>query len=185
MKASTKNQVQGTFHQFNRSQFRLRFTGIEGIDMKKLLVGAALTLIVIITGSLAMAATNTLTVNGTVTGTCKFITPASSLSFTLDPSLATDAIATTTPSFWCTRGATYSATTDDGMNFLAGKRMKSTGSPSEFIKYSVDLTSASGTGSGKSTPILLLVTGTVSNADYINALAANDYTDSVVITITP
>lgn len=157
--------------------------------MKKLLVVAVVAvaaLIVMMTGSEVMAAENTLTVNGTVIGTCKFNTPTSTLSFILDPSLATDATATTNPAFWCTRGASYAAVTDNGVNFVGTqKKMKSAGTPAELINYSVALSPASGTGSGKGTPISLVVTGTVLNADYINAMALNDYTDTVVITITP
>jgi len=155
--------------------------------MKKILLAAAVALIVIITGSVAMAAgTNTLTVNATVVGTCNFNTATSTISFTLDPNSSADGTATTVPTFWCTRGTTVTPTTDNGKNFSGGsKRMKSTANPTEFIPYSVTLTPSSTSGSGKSTPINLTVTGTVLNADYVSALAANDYTDTVVITIKP
>ena len=155
--------------------------------MKKLLIAAAVVLIAIITSSVAMAAgTNTLTVNATVVGTCGFNSATSIISFTLDPSSSADATATTIPTFWCTRGTTVTAVTNNGLNFSGGsKRMKSTANPTEFIPYSIAMTPGSTTGSGKGTPINLTVTGTVFNANYINALAVNDYTDTVVITITP
>jgi hypothetical protein len=63
--------------------------------------------------------------------------------------------------------------------------MKSAGTPAEMILYSLALTPASGSGTGKNTPITLLVTGTVLNADYVDAMALNDYTDTVVLTIAP
>lgn len=154
--------------------------------MKKLLILLAVALIVMMTGIVVLAADNTLTVNATVTGTCKFITPASTLSFTLDPGSGDDATATVTPTFWCTKGSAVAAASDNGLNgVLTQKKMKSTAHDSELIPYSIALTPGSTTGSGKSTPINLLVTGTVLNADYINAMAYNDYTDTVVITITP
>jgi len=155
------------------------------------LVSAVVVVAVIVfaMGGVASAGgTNTLTVNATVLGACHFNTAASTLSFTLDPSSGADAVATVVPTFWCTRGTTLTTpvTTDNGLNFLGGsKRMKSTANPTEFIPYTVALTPASTLGAGKSTPINLTVTGTVLNANYINALAANDYTDTVVITIAP
>jgi spore coat protein U-like protein len=158
--------------------------------MKKLLAAMAATvaLSVIITGSAVLAGgTNTLTVNATVSGTCQFITPTSTLSFTLDPSSAANATATTIPTLWCTRGTTATITVGNGTNFTGGnKRMKSLANPTEFIPYTLALTPVGViTGLGKNTPISLTISGTVLTADYVNALAANDYTDTVVITITP
>lgn len=156
--------------------------------MKKLLVVAAVALIVIVTGSIALAGdTNTLTVTATVLGSCKFNTATSTLTFTLDPSSVADATVSTVPTFWCSNGTTVGTpTTNNGLNYSGGsKRMKSASNPTAFIPYSVTLTPGSTTGAGKSTPINLTVTGTVLNANYINALAANDYSDTVVITIAP
>jgi hypothetical protein len=153
------------------------------VAMKKLAV-AVVALIVMMTGSVALADTNTLTVNGTVTGTCKFVTATSTLSFTLDPSLATDATATTSPTFWCTKGAAYTATSGQGSNYSTKNRMKGLTTLTEFIPYSLVLSPASGSGTGKNTPITLLVTGTVSNADYVD-VAAQNYSDTVVLTVLP
>jgi spore coat protein U-like protein len=161
--------------------------------MKKLLavVTAAVALSVImagIAGSVVLAGgTNTLTVNATVSGSCQFITATSTLSFTLDPGSGANATATTVPTLWCTRGTTATITVGNGTNFTGGnKRMKSLANPNEFIPYSLVLTPVGAiTGLGKNTPINLTITGTVLTADYVNALAANDYTDTVVITITP
>jgi spore coat protein U-like protein len=140
-------------------------------------------------GGVAFAANNsTLYVNATVTGTCQFNTGASTLQFTLDPSSSSDAIATVVPTFWCTRGTTVTTpiATDNGLHYSGGsKRMMSAANPTEFIPYAIDMVPASTTGAGKSSPINLTINGTVLNANYVNALAADDYSDTVVITIAP
>jgi len=152
--------------------------------MKKLLV-AAVALIFMMTGSVVIAADNTLTVQATVTGTCKFVTGTSTLNFgTLDQGLATDPTGTASPTFWCTKGSTYTATTGQGLNYSVKNRMSSL-STTDFIPYTLGLAPATGSGSGKTTPITLTVTGTILNADYVNVAAAANYTDTVVITITP
>jgi spore coat protein U-like protein len=139
------------------------------------------------TGSIALAGgKNTLTVKATVTGTGKFMHPTSTILFILDPSSAADAAATTTATFWCTKGTTFGITSGNGLNYSgASKRMKSTGTPTEFIPYSVALTPSGTLGLGPGTPLVLTLDGSILNANYVNALAANDYTDTVVITIAP
>jgi spore coat protein U domain-containing protein, fimbrial subunit CupE1/2/3/6 len=138
-------------------------------------------------GVASAGGTNTLTVNATVLGACYFNTATSTLPFTLDPSSGANAVATVVPTFWCTRGTTVTTlSAGNGLNYLAGSnRMKSAANPTEFIPYSLALSAASMLGAGKSNPINLTVTGTVLNANFINALAANDYSDTVVITIAP
>lgn len=153
--------------------------------MKKLLIVAAVALIVMMTGIVVLAATNTLTVNATVTGTCRFNSGTSTLDFgTLDQSLTTDPTGTASPTFWCTKGSAYTAAAGQGLNYSSKNRMLSS-TTSEFIPYSLGLAPAAGSGSGKTTPITLTVTGTILNADYVNVAAASNYTDTVVITITP
>jgi spore coat protein U domain-containing protein, fimbrial subunit CupE1/2/3/6 len=138
-------------------------------------------------GAASAGGTDTLTVNATVLGSCYFNTATSTLPFTLDPSSGANAVATVVPTFWCTRGTTVTTLSNNtGLNFAAGSnRMKSAANPTEFIPYSLGLSAASMLGAGKSTPINLTITGTVLNANFINALAANDYSDTVVITIAP
>jgi len=140
-------------------------------------------------GGVAFAGnTSTLTVNATVKGTCEFNTASSILQFTLDPSSSADAVATVAPTFWCTKGTTVTTpiATDTGLHYSGtSKQMMSAANISEFIPYTIDLAPASTTGAGKSTPIKLTITGTVLNSNYINALAASDYSDTVVITIAP
>lgn len=143
---------------------------------------------VVLVSSVAMAAdTNTLTVTANVVGTCKFNSATSTLAFgALDPSVGTDAAASTTVNFWCTKNASYTITDDDGMyeTGLNANRMRHATIVTEFIPYSMSLSPTSGTGSGPSTPITLNISGTVLGTDYINAAAGN-YSDTVVISITP
>lgn len=138
-------------------------------------------------GGIAMAAgTNTLAVSASVVGTCKFDFAASTLNFgALDPALATDATASTSTTFWCTKGAAYSISDDSGLNELvAGSpRMQNTVNPLEYIPYSLSYVN-SGAGLGKTAAITLNLNGTVLNADYVNAEAGN-YSDTVTITVTP
>jgi spore coat protein U-like protein len=139
-------------------------------------------------GGEAMAGdTNTVTVTANVVGTCKFNSATSTLAFgSLDPSGSGDKTATASPTFWCTKNASYSITDDDGLHELAanGNRMQNTTAPAEFLPYTFSYNPASGTGTGRTTPITLNISGTVAFADYQNA-AVGDYADTVVLTITP
>ena len=129
--------------------------------------------------------TSVVPVTATVTGTCKFLT-AGSIAFTLDQNATTDASGTVSnPTFWCTKGSTYTVTDNSGANALAGaRRMKNTTIATEFIPYSFAYTTT-GLGTGKTTPITLtLSAATITNANYVNA-AAGSYADSVTLTINP
>lgn len=156
--------------------------------MRKLVVLAMVLGLVSVLGSTAFAQqTNTVTVSANVVGTCRFVSPTSTLGFGgLDPSSGADANASATATFWCTRGAAYSITDDDGLYETGANanRMRHTTTSTEFIPYSISYTPATGTGSGPQTPITLNISGTVTFANYQNA-AAGDYSDTVVLTITP
>lgn len=157
--------------------------------MRKTLLAATVAVVIAVLGGIALAGdTNTLTVNATLAGACNFITPkTATLSFTLDATSTSSATATVSPTFWCTKGTTVGTpSTDNGLNPSGGsKQMKSASNPTEFIPYSLVLTPSATTGSGKSTPINLKIDGTVLNAAYIDKTAANDYSDTVVVTIAP
>lgn len=133
----------------------------------------------------SVAATNTLSVSASVSGTCRFNSATSTLAFgALDPSLSTDATATSSTTFWCTKDTTYSITNDGGLHNSSGPRMQHATIPAEFIPYTLTLSPLTGSGSGKATPVTLNISGTIVNANYINAAAGN-YADTVVITVTP
>lgn len=154
--------------------------------MKKL-IAVVMAIAIIAMAGVAMAAdTNTVTVNANVSGTCKF-TGTSAVSFTLDPSSALDATANGSITYWCTKGAGGTLAISGYGNDSGGNHyMVSTSTPAEKIKYTLTAgTSDSYTGQGKGTPKTLTVTGSVSNGDYINAVALTDYADTVTYTINP
>lgn len=134
-----------------------------------------------------LADTNTLTVSASVTGTCKFSSATSTLSFgALDPSSASDASASNTTTYWCTKGVVASTSAGDGSNFSGGsRRMAGTGAAAgDFIPYSLALAGGTQTGVGPGTPLTLTIDGDIVNADYVNATAGS-YSDTVTLTITP
>lgn len=134
----------------------------------------------------ALAAdTANVAVSATVTGTCKF-NSGGAIAFALDPNSAAPAAGTvTSPIFWCTKGASYTVTGNDGANSVtAGARRMKHATLTEYIPYSFSYT-ATGTGTGKTTPITLtLSSATVANTDFVNA-SAGSYADTVVLSITP
>jgi spore coat protein U-like protein len=157
--------------------------------MKKLCGYLVLLGVVLCGMSSAFAAdTNTLTVSANVVGTCRFNNATSTLAFgALDVTSAADANANgSAVTFWCTNGAAYTITHDDGLNEsgVNAPNMEHTVAAGEFLPYTLNLNPTAGTGSGPSTPVNLAITGTVANADYIDALAG-DYEDTVTITINP
>ena len=134
--------------------------------------------------TLAQAATSTVPVTANVVGTCKFLT-AGAVNFVLDPSTTTAATgAVTAPTFWCTKGSTYSIGADNGANASGTQKQMKNTSTTELIKYSLGISTPTGTGSGPATAITLALTASVANVDFIGA-SAGSYADSVVLTITP
>lgn len=132
----------------------------------------------------ALAAdTNTVAISTSVTGTCRFNSANSSLAFTLDASSSSDVTATSTTTFWCTKTTSYTLSKDNGLYNSGGMRMKHS-TLNEYIPYAVALSPTSGAGAGKSTGITLSISGTVVNANYINA-SAGSYADTVTLTLTP
>ena len=132
------------------------------------------------------ADTATVTVSANVVGTCKF-NSGGSVSFTLDPTSGSNATGTVTqPAFWCTKGASYTITDDKGVNEasagVAPRRMVHA-TLTEYIPYTFAYT-ATGTGTGKTSPITLDISASVVNSDFVNASAGN-YADTVTLSITP
>jgi len=136
-------------------------------------------------GILMGADSNTLTVSASVTGTCKFSSGTSALNFgTIDQSSSADATASGNTQFWCTRNATYTVSANNGLYFDTSRRMRHATETTEYIPYSLIFTPSSGTGTGKTSPITLSLSGTITNANYVNAIAGN-YADTVILSITP
>lgn len=168
-------------------------------------LGAFLALVALVLMPRVIAGDNaTVNVLANVVGTCKFepVGASTTLDFgTLDPSVGTDVNANTTLQFWCTRGATYTITDDNGQNESGTThRLLHTTTAGEYIPYSycytdtggpitpcsTDTTSETGTGGGPPplNLITLYISGTITGANYVNALAGS-YSDTVTMNITP
>jgi spore coat protein U-like protein len=156
--------------------------------MKQLTFWAVAIALVLTMGGMGFAAdTNTLSVSANVVGTCKFNVATSTLPFgALDPTSAADATASGSVTFWCTNGASFTVSDDDGLyeTGVNANRMRHATDVTQFIPYGLTLSPTTGTGTGPSTPITLTIDGLISNANYVNAMAG-DYADTVVITVSP
>ncbi len=154
--------------------------------MKRIRIGlvGALCAAGILGSSAALAGdTATVAVSATVVGVCKF-NSGGTVSFTLDPSAGGNVNGTVSqPQFWCTKGASYTISDDDGLNESGTTHQMKHASLAEYIPYSFSYT-ASGTGTGPGTPINMNIASTVASADYLNA-SAGSYADTVTLTIAP
>ncbi|GAB4227446.1 MAG: hypothetical protein OHK0028_00120 [Deltaproteobacteria bacterium] len=141
----------------------------------------------LVAGGAAWAAdTNTLTVQASVVGTCKFVSSTSTLNFgALDPSAGTDVNGSTTAQFWCTKGVnTDSITAGQGLNYSGSKNQMKDSVSGEFIPYTLTLTKDGSTNNGPGSPRTLTIAGNVLGADYTGK-SAGSYSDTVTISINP
>ena len=154
--------------------------------MKKMLGMVMVLGLVLVFSGVAMAGgTSTVTVTANVVGTCGFDTANATLAFgALDPSIGGPVNGSALVNLWCTNGQGYTITDNDGTN-PAGTthQMDNTGTPGNYIAYTFNY-AATGTGTGRTVLIPLAISGTVAFAAYQNALVG-DYSDTVVLTITP
>ncbi len=152
--------------------------------MKKL-VGLMMVLgLVLLTGVAFSADNNTLTVSATVTGTCKFSSATSSLSFgTLDPSVGGNVNASNTTQFWCTKGVTETVAAGNGAHY-SGTSRQMIEAGGDLIPYSLALAKDANINQGPGSPRTLTISGTVLGTDYTGKTAGN-YSDIVTLTITP
>jgi len=151
--------------------------------MKKYLLIAAVAMIVITMAGVALAATASVPVSASITGTCRFSAPPTLAFGALDQTLGTNA--TTGPvnlSFWCTQGTPYTLTDPDG--FSTGSYSAIISDGTDTIPVTITYTNATGNGSGKSTTINSSLGGTILNSAYIDKPAGN-YSGSVLFTIAP
>jgi spore coat protein U-like protein len=140
---------------------------------------------VLAAGGAAWADTNTLTVQASVLGTCRFSNPDSTLSFgALDPSVGADVSGSIPTTYWCTKGVTPTFSANMGGNSGGGptRQMVDIGS-GDLIPYSLTF-AGSGTPAGPGSPLTLTITGNVLGTDYITK-SAGGYTDTVLISLTP
>ncbi len=150
--------------------------------MKLKLGYVALAMLVLAMPALA-GDTATVNVSATVVGTCKF-SSGGAVSFTLDPSVAGPVNGTVSqPQFWCTKGASYTLSDDDGVNASGGTQRMKHATLNEYIPYTFVYTT-SGTGLGRTSPVTMDIASQVAFADFQDASAGN-YTDTVTLTINP
>lgn len=132
------------------------------------------------------ADTTSMNVTASVTATCKFLAAPDAAFGALNPATGTNVTATSGVQFWCTKGSAYTLAAGNGSNYdttNSVRRMKGPGA-ADFIPYTLSPVSTTGTGTGKSSPITVTVTGSVLGADYINA-SVGAYSDIVQLTINP
>ncbi|MGH8849475.1 MAG: Csu type fimbrial protein [Casimicrobiaceae bacterium] len=153
----------------------------------KLAAALGMSVGLIATGFAYAADTSNMTVQATVVGSCKFNSTPTLDFGNLDPASASNGAGSSTISFWCTKGSNYTVTAGNGSNYDAAnstRRMKGPGA-TDLMAYSLTLPAgATGTGAGKSSAITFAVTGTVPNANYINATVGS-YTDTVQMAVNP
>lgn len=156
--------------------------------MKKLVLLVAAMALVISGGVATAVDTATVTVSAIIPDTCRFNSAAAALAFgVLDPSAAPVVNASTNLTFWCTNGASYTITDDDGLYETGANanRMQSTAlAIPEFIPYSMTYNPDTGTGTGPASPITLNIAGSIGAGTY-SGNKADVYNDTVTLTINP
>ena len=129
------------------------------------------------------------TVNATVVGVCKFFntaTPVLNITNTgtgsnIDPSLTGDATGSTTVAYRCSTNTTPAFSIPSPT--VSVTCAACTGTPS--MTATIGLTSGgAGTGMGTGNNKNLTVSGTITEATYVNA-AAGAYTGTVTVSVTP
>jgi spore coat protein U-like protein len=164
------------------------------MSFNQLVRRAAIIAVVAFATSQAYAADNKpLTVTATITGTCKLVAiPA--MSFALDPTTAANGTATSAVSYRCTKGTPAPVFTVGGQLAAAGYSsgaaqalVGDTAGNTDVLPYRITwaapTTAGSGLGSGV-TPVVVNLTGTILNADFVDA-TADTYRGTVAIEITP
>ncbi|HEV2039381.1 MAG TPA: spore coat protein U domain-containing protein [Casimicrobiaceae bacterium] len=144
------------------------------------------------------AGTHAVSVSASVNQVCQIIDATSTLGFgALDPA-AGGAVAAVWSggSFRCTKGSTFTVTSDDGLwESAAGgasNRMRLTGAVGvgcanayECIRYTLTkVATGTGTGHGAGNNLSFAVTGATALVDYTNANFGS-YTDTVTLTVAP
>lgn len=124
-------------------------------------------------------------VTAAVAENCK-ITSAEDINFgLLDPAEATDAKAQGSVNFACTRNVDYSVSANEGSNFDSStKSRRMIGADKNFLPYALEQDSFSGKGKGFSNPVSVSLAASLAGADYKD-LPADDYKDTLVVTINP
>lgn len=150
------------------------------------------------TGAASAGGTHAVSVSASVNQVCQIIDATSTLGFgALDPATGGAVSAVWSGgSFRCTKGSTFTVTSDDGLwESAAGggnNRMRLTGAVGvgcansyECIRYTLThVATGSGLGHGAGNNLSFAVTGSTALVDYTNANFGN-YTDTVTLTVSP
>lgn len=139
----------------------------------------------------AAADTATITVNATVIGVCKFDTSSATVTVTnggagstIDPSMTGNATGTATLDYRCSNGTTPGFTTTPASPTSVVCSTAGTCS-TDSMPVSVSFSgAAAGTGMGSGQGKQVTVTGTILQADYVNAKVGS-YTRSLTVNLTP
>jgi spore coat protein U-like protein len=153
--------------------------------MKKMLGLAMVFGLILVLGSAAMAQqTTTVDVTANVVGTCRFTSGGTMAFGALDPAVGNNVNAgVTQPTFWCTRGASYTISDDNGLWESGSNHQVRHETLVEYIPYTFTYT-ATGSGNGPANPITMDIAGTILGADYLGASSGN-YADTVTLSIIP
>ena len=136
-------------------------------------------------GQAALADTQPLVINATITPTCLLQTMPT-MSLTLDPTLATDGSGTATVQYKCTKGTSGTFTVGGQADGTAGASTTLNGPGGDTMPISITWPAvAAFTGNGLAgTANSVVLTGKVLNSDYVTKTAGT-YTGSINVTITP
>ena len=137
----------------------------------------------LMSGAAAAGDNHSVTVNATVSGTCKFNAASSTVSLTLDPTASTTATQGASILYRCTKG------TSPAFSLASGSTSSATGgnlvNGAESIAYTFSSTSGgAGSGMGAGNDKTLGLSVSVNQANAANVTPAV-YTDSIAITLTP
>lgn len=148
--------------------------------------------------SAAFADTANLTVSATITAACKFTTTNPTMSFSVDPSSASAATATSSVTYKCTKGTTSGTFSVGGVSngttgYLSGTTQGTgalySATSTDAMQFSINWTTPTGiTGSGfgtGSTGQTVSLSGSIDPAQFANAGPANDYTATVQLAVLP
>ena len=137
----------------------------------------------LLAGNAMAADSHTITVNATVTGTCKFNAPTSTVNLTIDPTASTTLTQGANVLYRCTKGTAPAFALSSGSTGSAtGGNLVNGG---ESIPYTfTSVSGGNGTGMAAGNDKTLAVSVSVNQANAANVTPAT-YTDSITITLTP
>lgn len=143
----------------------------------------AAALLTLAAGMASAAGSQTLAVTATVDAICKFSAASTPLTFgVIDPSLSADKVVTANVLYKCSNG-----TASAGVTATGGLARTMTDTASNTLGYSLSFAGATQTGAGfgAGKDLTLVVTGTITAAQYQNAVASTSYAENVTLNITP